>query len=59
MYVRKMGLLDGRAGFLMAAHTSFYTFLKYVRIHEGGWGAPYDHGLSGTDDPTHSDPRRG
>jgi len=27
----------------MAAHTAFYTFLKYVRIHEGGWGAPFDH----------------
>lgn len=43
MYFRKLGILDGRAGFLMAAHTSFYTFLKYVRIHEGGWGAPYNH----------------
>ena len=43
MYFRKLGLLDGRAGFLMAAHTAFYTFLKYVRIHEGGWGAPFDH----------------
>lgn len=46
MYVLRLGLLDGRAGFLMAAHTSFYTFLKYVRIHEGSWGKPYDHGLS-------------
>ncbi|HJD98183.1 glycosyltransferase family 2 protein [Mailhella massiliensis] len=58
MYVRKLGLLDGRAGFLMAAHTSFYTFLKYVRIREGGWGAPYDHGLGGADTSTHPDSRR-
>lgn len=43
MYVRRLGILDGRAGFLMAFHTSFYTFLKYVRIEEGSWGAPYDH----------------
>ncbi len=59
MYFRKLGILDGRAGFLMAAHTSFYTFLKYVRIHEGGWGAPYDHGLSGADASKHPDSRRG
>ena len=59
MYIRKLGILDGRAGFLMAAHTSFYTFLKYVRIHEGGWGAPYDHGLSEADGSTHPDSRRG
>lgn len=42
MYGARLGLLDGRAGFLMAAHTAFYTFLKYVRIGEGSWGAPYD-----------------
>ena len=42
MYFIRLGLLDGRAGFLMAAHTAFYTFLKYVRIAEGSWGAPYD-----------------
>ena len=59
MYIRKLGLLDGRAGFLMAAHTSFYTFLKYVRIHEGGWGAPYEHGLPGAGHSTHPDSRRG
>ncbi len=44
MYLLKLGLLDGRAGFLMAAHTAFYTFLKYARVHEGSWGAPYQHG---------------
>ena len=38
MYLVRRGFLDGRAGFLMAAHTSFYTFLKYVRISEGDWG---------------------
>ena len=59
MYIRKLGFLDGRAGFLMAAHTSFYTFLKYVRIHEGGWGAPYEHGLSHAGESTHPDSRRG
>ena len=42
MYVMRLGFLDGRAGFLMAAHTAFYTFLKYVRIAEGSWGAPFD-----------------
>ncbi len=47
MYFRKLGLLDGRAGLLMALHTSFYTFLKYVRIHEGTWGKPYDHAFHG------------
>lgn len=45
MYVMKRGFLDGRAGFLMAAHTAFYTFLKYIRINEGTWGAPYTAGL--------------
>ncbi|MCH5276405.1 MAG: glycosyltransferase family 2 protein [Desulfovibrionaceae bacterium] len=42
MYVMRLGFLDGRAGFLMAAHTAFYSFLKYVRIKEGSWGAPFD-----------------
>ncbi len=41
IYVLKLGLLDGRAGFINAAHAAFYTFLKYVRINEGDWGAPY------------------
>lgn len=43
MYFFRRGFLDGRAGFLMAAHTAFYTFLKYVRIEACGWGAPYTH----------------
>ena len=45
MYILKRGFLDGRAGFLMATHTAFYTFLKYIRINEGTWGAPYTAGL--------------
>lgn len=45
MYFARLGLLDGRAGFLMAAHTAFYTFLKYIRISEGTWGAPYATGF--------------
>lgn len=53
MYVRKLGFLDGRAGFLMAAHTSFYTFLKYVRIHEGAWGKPYNHAFPNALTPEH------
>lgn len=61
MYLIKLGLLDGRAGFLMAIHTAFYTFLKYIRINEGSWGAPYGNpehagGLPGdkADDSHHS-----
>ncbi|MBO6001934.1 MAG: glycosyltransferase family 2 protein [Mailhella sp.] len=38
MYILRLGLLDGKAGFLMAAHAAFYTFIKHVRIHEGDWG---------------------
>ena len=45
MYILKRGFLDGRAGFLMATLTAFYTFLKYIRINEGTWGAPYTAGL--------------
>lgn len=45
MYILKRGFLDGRAGFLMAIHTAFYTFSKYIRVQEGDWGYPYHHGL--------------
>ncbi len=39
LYVLKLGVLDGRAGFINAAHGSFYAFLKYVRACEKGpWG---------------------
>ncbi len=41
IYFIKLGLLDGKAGFILALHQSFYTFLKYIRIDEGNWGQPY------------------
>ena len=31
------------AGFLAAAHGSFYAFLKYVRVLDASWGRPFDH----------------
>ena len=43
IYFLKKGFLDGRAGFLAACHGSFYAFLKYVRVLESSWGAPFDH----------------
>ncbi len=43
LYIQKRGFLDGRAGFLAAAHGSFYAFLKYVRVLEASWGEPFDH----------------
>ncbi len=43
MYVFKLGFLDGRAGFMAAAHRAVYAFFKYTRIPEYSWGAPYDH----------------
>lgn len=43
IYVFKAGFLDGRAGFLAAAHGSFYAFLKYVRVLDASWGRPFDH----------------
>ena len=42
IYIQKRGFLDGRAGFLAACHGSFYAFLKYVRVLEATWGAPFD-----------------
>lgn len=42
LYVLKLGFLDGRAGFISACHGSFYAFLKYVRVLEADWGAPFD-----------------
>lgn len=39
LYLLKLGLLDGRAGFINAVHGAFYAFLKYVRACEDGdWG---------------------
>lgn len=43
IYIAKAGFLDGRAGFLAAAHGSFYAFCKYVRVLESDWGSPFDH----------------
>lgn len=43
LYILQRGVLDGRAGFINAAHGAFYAFLKYVRVEEGSWGKPYDH----------------
>lgn len=33
-YILKAGLLDGRAGFIVALHGFFYTFQKYIRLVE-------------------------
>jgi len=39
LYVLKLGVLDGRAGFINAAHGAFYAFLKHLRAGEtGDWG---------------------
>lgn len=39
IYLLKLGVLDGRAGFINAVHGAFYAFLKYVRAAEtGDWG---------------------
>ena len=42
IYIQKRGFLDGKAGFLAACHGSFYAFLKYVRVLDASWGAPFD-----------------
>lgn len=42
IYFLKLGILDGRAGFLAACHGSFYAFLKYIRVLDATWGAPFD-----------------
>lgn len=39
LYVLKLGVLDGRAGFVNAVHGAFYAFIKHVRVAEpGDWG---------------------
>lgn len=43
LYILQLGVLDGKAGFINAAHGAFYAFLKYLRVQEGTWGAPYTH----------------
>ncbi|SHJ12534.1 glycosyltransferase family 2 protein [Halodesulfovibrio aestuarii] len=42
LYFIKLGFLDGKAGLINAIHGAFYAFLKYVRVTEGTWGAPFD-----------------
>ena len=54
IYFLKLGLLDGRAGFINAVHAAFYAFLKYVRINEGAWGTPYN---TLTNDPDPENPQ--
>ena len=49
MYIIKLGFLDGKAGFLLAFHVAFYTFLKYIRTQEGDWGKPYVYSLKELD----------
>ncbi|MFP4168008.1 MAG: glycosyltransferase family 2 protein [Desulfonatronovibrionaceae bacterium] len=34
IYILKLGLLDGRAGFVLAVNSFFYTFQKYIRLME-------------------------
>lgn len=33
-YILKLGFLDGRAGYICARMTAYYTFLKYARLKE-------------------------
>jgi hypothetical protein len=43
LYLLKLGLLDGRAGFYNAAAGAYYTFQKYIRVEETArWGSPPD-----------------
>ncbi len=42
LYVFKAGLLDGKAGFINAAHGAFYAFSKYLRVEKQSWGEPFD-----------------
>lgn len=43
IYFVKAGFLDGKAGFLAAAHGSFYAFSKYIRVLDSDWGSPFNH----------------
>jgi glycosyltransferase involved in cell wall biosynthesis len=38
MYVLKKGFLDGMHGFILAVLSSFYVFIKYAKLWEGGMG---------------------
>lgn len=34
MYLWKLGFLDGMAGFIIAASSAYYVFLKYAKLWE-------------------------
>lgn len=34
MYLLKLGFLDGLEGFVLCAFSSFYVFVKYVKLRE-------------------------
>jgi hypothetical protein len=36
MYFAKLGMLDGLEGFILSAFSSFYVFVKYVKLWELG-----------------------
>ncbi|MBQ4133712.1 MAG: glycosyltransferase family 2 protein [Desulfovibrionaceae bacterium] len=42
LYFLKAGMLDGKAGFINAAHGAFYAFSKYLRVEKQPWGEPFD-----------------
>lgn len=40
LYLLKLGLLDGKAGFINACAGAYYAFQKYIRVEDNGnWGA--------------------
>ncbi len=53
-YFLKLGFLDGKAGFILALHDAFYTFVKYVRVLEADWGQPFDHAFRAKKPPEQS-----
>jgi hypothetical protein len=68
-YVLQRGFLDGRAGFVLAALSSVYVFLKYAKTWElrrieregaggGGGGEGVPAGAPARGDAAASDPRR-
>lgn len=40
LYLLKLGLLDGRAGFINACAGAYYAFQKYIRVEEDGQWEP-------------------
>lgn len=53
-YIIKLGFLDGRAGFILSVHESFYVFFKYIRVMEDTWGIPYTYAKGDTTLPLHN-----